>query len=48
MAVKWTEVTERPNDVERQQAHQTGSGGWGGEDTKGEILIQKTMPSGES
>jgi hypothetical protein len=47
MAVKWTEIQERPNDTERQQANQTGTGGWGGDDTKGEELRQKTMPAGE-
>ena len=44
----WTEIVHRPNDKERQDAHNTGVGGYGGEDTKQKEIRQTVLPSGES
>jgi len=44
----WETIDHRPDDKERQAAHNTGVGGYGGEDSDQNELRQKTLPSGES
>lgn len=48
MAGNWTEIEERPDDKERQDAYKTGVGGHGGEDSDQSELRQKALPKDES
>ena len=44
----WTTIEDRPNDEQRQKAHLTGVGGYGGEDTEQQEIRQQSLPSAES
>lgn len=48
MAGNWTEITNRPNDKERQNAERSGVGGYGGEDSKNPEIRITTLPKAES
>ena len=41
----WTEKQKRPDDEQRQQANQMGTGGYGGDDQERETVVQTVMPS---
>lgn len=44
----WVEITNRPNDKERQEAYREGVGGYGGEDTAQPEIRAKELPKAES
>ncbi|KKK62914.1 hypothetical protein LCGC14_2999560 [marine sediment metagenome] len=54
MAGNFTEIRERPNDKERQDAYKTGVAGYGGNEdstlrgTPRETVRQTSLPNGES
>jgi len=48
MAGNWDEITNRPNDKQRQDAYKTGVGGYGGEDSTEPELRQTVLPKAES
>lgn len=44
----WTEVQQRADDTQRQQASEMGVGGFGGDEQERESVIQTVMPTEES
>ena len=44
----WTEVEQRADDTQRQQAAEMGVGGYGGDEQGRETVIQTVMPTAES
>ncbi|MBA7617115.1 hypothetical protein ES703_24426 [subsurface metagenome] len=44
----WQEIEQRPDDKKRQDAHKTGVGGSGGEDSDQPEIRQKALPKAES
>jgi len=48
MAGNYDTIQNRPNDAERKTAHENGTGGYGGEDTKNPELRIKSFPKAEA
>lgn len=44
----WTEVQQRADDTQRQQASEMGVGGFGGDEQDRETAVQTVMPTDES